>query len=147
MVVSLAARGCETVPRRILTPGRMNDRLDFIQRANASYLEEMYARFRSDPASVPEEWALFFAGFDFGADRSGLSADGRPSGGVFGLVHAYREFGHRIARLDPLSEPSEDHPLLDPALFGFSEQDLDRPVDPRPFLGLTRGTLRELIAA
>ena len=125
MVVSLAARGCETVPRRILTPGRMNDRLDFIQRANASYLEEMYARFRSDPASVPEEWALFFAGFDFGADRSGLSADGRPSGGVFGLVHAYREFGHRIARLDPLSEPSEDHPLLDPALFGFSEQDLD----------------------
>jgi hypothetical protein len=66
---------------------------------------------------------------------------------VFGLVHAYREFGHRIARLDPLSEPAPDHPLLDPALFGFGPEDLDRPIDPRPFLGLARGTLRELIAA
>jgi 2-oxoglutarate dehydrogenase E1 component len=125
----------------------MHDRLDFVQRANASYLEEMYARFRSDPGSVPEEWALFFAGFDFGSDRAGIGAGGQPSGGVFGLVHAYREFGHRIARLDPLSEPAPDHPLLDPALFGFGPEDLDRPVDPRPFLGLQRGTLRELIAA
>jgi 2-oxoglutarate dehydrogenase E1 component len=123
----------------------MHERLDFVQRANVSYLEEMYARFRSDPASVPEEWALFFAGFDFGADRGLASA--HPTGGVFGLVHAYREFGHRIARTDPLSEPPESHPLLDPSLFGFDEGDLDQPVDPRPFLGASPGTLRELIAA
>src|SRR5262249_39738107 len=109
MVVWLAARSYER--SSAAKPDSMHERLDFVQRANASYLEEMYARFRSDPASVPEEWALFFAGFDFGSDRAGIGAGGQPSGGVFGLVHAYREFGHRIARIDPLSDPAPDHPL------------------------------------
>src|SRR6185503_13648853 len=52
------------------SPGRigngMGQRLDFIQQANAAYLEDLYARFRQDPDSVPEEWALFFAGFELG---------------------------------------------------------------------------------
>ena len=78
VVVWLAARSYESSsPAK---PDSMHERLDFVQRANASYLEEMYARFRSDPASVPEEWALFFAGFDFGSDRAGIGAGGRVSG-------------------------------------------------------------------
>ncbi|MGH7731569.1 MAG: 2-oxoglutarate dehydrogenase E1 subunit family protein, partial [Candidatus Eiseniibacteriota bacterium] len=42
----------------------MSSRLDFVQRANAFYIEEQYARYLRDPRSVPEEWALFFAGFE-----------------------------------------------------------------------------------
>jgi 2-oxoglutarate dehydrogenase E1 component len=125
----------------------MADRLDFVQRANAAYLEEMYARYRRDPRAVPEEWALFFAGFDLAEDTARKPGAGESPSGVYGLVHAYREFGHLVAELDPLGDNLESHPLLDPAQFGLSEHDLDKPVDPRPFLGEFRGTLRELIAA
>ncbi len=125
----------------------MSNRLDFIQRANAAYIEEMYACYRRDPASVPEEWALFFAGFDLAEDRERRPGAGEPLSGVFGLVHAYREFGHLVAQLDPLGDNLQDHPLLDLSQFGLAEEDLDKPVDPRPFLGEFQGTLRELIAA
>src|SRR5574341_177529 len=101
-------------------PGRrMPTRLDSIQRANLAYVEEMYARYARDPAAVPEEWALFFAGFDFAEGRLGAAhVPGQPSGEVFGLVQHFRVFGHLAAHIDPLSDPPEET-LLDPGRFGF----------------------------
>jgi len=123
----------------------MPRRLDFVQRQNAAYIEEQYARYQRDPDSVGEEWALFFAGFDL-AGRQSPAAGG--AAGVFGLVHAYREVGHLVARLDPLERSNEDsHPLLELGLFGFGPDDLDREVDAGPFKGEHQGSLRELIAA
>ena len=124
----------------------MYNRLDFIQRANAGYIEEQYRRYRLDPSSVPEEWALFFAGFDLAEDPRRPGPAAGPSG-VYGLVHAYREFGHLIAQLNPLGGDLTEHPLLDLAQFGLGEENLDQPVDPRPFLGMTQGTLRDLIGS
>ena len=143
---------------------------DFVSRANASYVEAMYQRHLSDPASVPDDWALFFAGFDYAAGdstpasarlptagataiesapppASDLPAPGSPAARVFGLVSAYREFGHLVARLDPLSEPAATHPLLELERFALGSPDLDRRVDPRPFRGEFRGTLQELVGA
>jgi len=124
----------------------MHNPLDAIQQANAAYIEEQYARFRRDPASVPSDWAAFFAGFDLGAAREGPRG-GPPAGGVFGLVLAYREFAHLVAAIDPLEEPPADHPLLDLAAYGLSEADLDTPVEQHPFRGPFQGTLRDLVAA
>ncbi len=119
-------------------------RLDFVQRANAAYIEEQYLRYRRDPTSVPEEWALFFAGFDLAEDP--LRRPGRAtSGGVYGLVLAYREFGHLTAEVNPLGGNQTSHPLLELSAFGLSEEDLDREVDAAPLTGF-QGTLRELIA-
>src|SRR5262245_25226552 len=130
------------------TPGvPLHKRFDFVQRANAAYIEEQYRRFREDPTSVPEEWALFFAGFDLAEDPARRPPTGSGMTGVYGLVHTYREFGHLIAQLNPLGGDLTDHPLLDLGQFGLDEQHLDQPVDPRPFLGLSQGTLRDLIAA
>src|SRR5262245_27350278 len=114
-------------------------------RPNASYVEEMYARFQADPRSVPEDWAWFLAGFDLGGGPA-VAATGGPSAGGFGLLMAYREFGHLIARLDPLSEPPASHPLLELSTFGLSPDDLDRVVDV-PFADGFHGTLRDLVAA
>jgi 2-oxoglutarate dehydrogenase E1 component len=128
----------------------MSHRLDFIQRANAAYIEEQYERFRRDPASVPEDWALFFAGFEL-AGRApahvGSGPAGQPQGEVFGLVQHYRTFGHLSAHLDPLSPPPGPHPLLDHSLFGFADADLEAPVAGAPFKGEFGGTLGGLIAA
>jgi len=139
---------------------------DSVSRANATYVEAMYQRYLADPESVPDDWALFFAGFDFaggvpapattprteveapgGASTSELPAPGSPAARVFGLVTAYREFGHLLARLDPLSEPAATHPLLELERFALGSADLHRAVDPRPFRGDFRGTLEELVGA
>jgi len=126
----------------------MASRLDAIQRANSAYIEEMYQRFRSDPASVPEEWGIFFAGFELaGPARPGGGVPGQPSGEVFGLVQHHRIFGHLAAWLDPLSEAPPRTPLLEPASFGFQESDLDAVVSWEPFKAGGPGPLRDLIAA
>jgi len=125
----------------------MARKLDVTQRANSAYIESVYARYLADPQSVPDEWRAFFAGFELGGREPGGA--GAPvagiAGGVFGLVLAYREFGHLIARIDPLGENPDSHALLDLGSFGLSEADLDREVDPRPFAGEFQGTLRQLI--
>jgi 2-oxoglutarate dehydrogenase E1 component len=88
---------------------------------------------------------VFFAGFDF-AGRAGEAGGGRPHGRVYGLVTAYREFGHLIARIDPLGGSPTSHPLLELATVGLDEAELDHEVDAAPFQGEFAGTLRELIA-
>src|SRR5712671_5824473 len=114
----------------------MPQRLDFIQRANAAYIEQQYQRYRQDPTSVPEDWALFFAGFDLAENPARAPHRAQPSGGIFALVHAYREFGHLAASLDPLGDSPQNHPLLDPAIYGMTAPDLDRPLDAQPFRGV-----------
>jgi len=118
----------------------MGQRFDFVSRANAAYIEEMLQRFRQDPDSVPEEWAAFFAGFEF----AGRPAAGPQSGGAYALIMAYREFGHLVADLDPLGENVRTHPLLELSAVGLSDQDLDHEVDATALHADFRGSLREL---
>jgi 2-oxoglutarate dehydrogenase E1 component len=116
--------------------------MDFILRANADYIDEQHRRWLENPRTVAEDWALFFAGMELGERRP--PAAGGPDS-AFALVHAYREFGHLAARLDPLAEqPPSSHPFLELASFGLGEADLDREVQ-APFHGEFRGTLRRLL--
>jgi 2-oxoglutarate dehydrogenase E1 component len=62
------------------------------------------------------------------------------------LIHAYRVRGHTEAQLDPLGlRPIQPHRDLDPATYGFSEADLDRPIYLFYGLGLETATLREIL--
>jgi 2-oxoglutarate dehydrogenase E1 component len=127
--------------------------IDLAAIANPDYFEEQYRRYRADPRSVDERWALFFAGFEFAADgsRNGVSAAERiaavpePILGVYDFVHSYRELGHLVAHLNPLEPKPLGHPLLEPSEFGFGPGDLDRTIDFGTFRGASRGTLNELI--
>jgi len=123
----------------------MSRRVDFILQANAAYIDEQHRRWLENPRSVPEDWALFFAGVELGdRGRPGLAG---ATDTAFALVHAYREFGHWAARLDPLADGAPPpHPFLELSAFGLSEADLDREVT-APFAGEFRGTLRQLIDA
>lgn len=62
------------------------------------------------------------------------------------LIRAYRIRGHLIANLDPLSlEKKPLHPELDPATYGFTDEDWDRPIFINYVLGLETATLREIV--
>jgi 2-oxoglutarate dehydrogenase E1 component len=122
----------------------MSGRADFILRANADYIEEQFRHWLENPRSVPEDWALFFAGMEFGERRP--PAGGGPDS-AYALVHAYREFGHLVAHLDPLGvADAATHPFLELSAFGLAEADLDREVQ-APFQGEWKGTLRHLLDA
>ena len=91
---------------------------------NAAYIEDQYARYQANPASVPDDVRAFLQGFDLALANAGgarsaaseLGASGAPvvaavaaapvSGdvrfyvGVANLVVAYRRDGHLAAAIE-----------------------------------------------
>ena len=62
------------------------------------------------------------------------------------LIRAYRIRGHLSADLDPLRlEPPKPHPELDPAMYGFTEADMDRPIFLDNVLGLEHASMRQIV--
>ncbi|MDX9912399.1 MAG: 2-oxoglutarate dehydrogenase E1 component [Phycisphaerales bacterium] len=107
---------------------------------NAAYLDEMYAAYRADRASVPADVRAFFDGFELGLTRSegggGEPIAARVGGGtgslqarVDGLVAAYRDLGHIAAKIDPFGRERERSPDLALSFHGLGEGDLATPVD------------------
>ena len=121
---------------------------------NLAYLEGLYADYLRDPASAPPEWQLYFAGLINGepvektpaleppfraysvfnppsVQRAGVIR--REDPGVAGLqesvdalIRSYRTRGHIIAQVDPLRQPKEKPPELEPAYHGLTDADLDK---------------------
>jgi hypothetical protein len=130
---------------------------DFLSGTSAAYLESVEDSFRADPNSVPPSWAAFLRQMDSGVTGAELSemysaarggaapvaASFAQSGAVSSqtiqesmrlllLVRAYQVNGHSMSTLDPLNLDVKAVPVeLDPALYGFTEQDLDREFFPR----------------
>jgi 2-oxoglutarate dehydrogenase E1 component len=62
------------------------------------------------------------------------------------MIRAYRIRGHLAADLDPLRLKAPiAHPELDPASYGFTEADMDRPIFLDKVLGLEHATLRQIV--
>jgi 2-oxoglutarate dehydrogenase E1 component len=62
------------------------------------------------------------------------------------LIRSYRVRGHLEARLDPLGlQIPTPHPELDPRSYGFTDNDLDKPIFIDHVLGLETATLREIV--
>jgi 2-oxoglutarate dehydrogenase E1 component len=166
------------------------DELSFLYGANGAFIEELYARYVTDPQSVEPSWQRFFAELRDDASAVVRTARGAtwkrpgwplvPSGvdeadekpkkangaaapapaidaaqirsatldsvRALMMIRAYRIRGHLIANLDPLGlEPPRPHPELDPATYGFTEADMDRPIFIDHVLGLETATVREIL--
>ena len=131
---------------------------DFVNRANADFIDQLYRQYKNDPASVDEQWRAYFSGFEMGAARTDMdsisggqpnaqeSSDPEYRAGIFDLVHTYRELGHYSANLDPLNLVKRPpHAMLELSNFNLTQNDFDRNVGRGSFGGQTDGTLRDLI--
>jgi len=118
---------------------------------NREYFEEQYRIWKTHPEHLPESWRFFFEGFAFGLEKEQTSACDEQAlsrqARVEALVHRYRDMGHLLACMDPLSSCPLSHPLLEPSALGLSETDIDQPVRfaVASFSGTT--TVRDLIEA
>ena len=174
----------------------------FMQGHNAEYLEQLYARYATDPASVDAAWAEFFAAMgdaelDVKAEAQGPSwargdwppapaddlthaltgewpvEEAKAAGDKIAakakkvkadvsddqikravldsmralmLIRAYRIRGHLAADLDPLGmREMPARPELDPASYGFTEADMDRPIFLDNVLGMMTASMRQII--
>ncbi|VAW06913.1 2-oxoglutarate dehydrogenase E1 component, partial [hydrothermal vent metagenome] len=170
-----------------------------INGSSGAFVEELFARYTKDPASVDASWADYFSGLaedarallDAGVEKPAASwerpdwdhkvksaeddylsaldpgyLDMGPARKKKGsasedeirsatldtirclmMIRTYRVRGHLHAKLDPLE--LEDRPLqteLDPATYGFGEEDMDRPIFIDNVLGLEVATLREVLS-
>jgi len=116
--------------------------------ASSDYVEEQYRQWQRDPASLSDQWRLFFTGFDLAYSPTGEVASERAAdqSKVASLIFAYRNLGHLIADLDPLGANLETHPLLELETFGLGEENLDQVFDTGHLGGPGRMSLREIIS-
>ncbi len=171
--------------------------LTFASGVNARYVENLYARYAADPASVSADWRAYFSSLGDNVENAVLKDEGpswerkdwpptlktettalldgdwpqverdlsakiesrrqgvaastvrqetRDSLSALMLIRAYRIRGHLIADLDPLRQTKKKlHVELDPATYGFTEADMDRPIFIDHVLGLETATLREIL--
>ena len=125
------------------------------------FFAELKTNGRADRAPAPAAWGRMrpqVIGNGHDAAPAGNGAAAEPGEGgrqathdsirALMLIRAYRVRGHLYARLDPLGlhEP-EHHPELDPATYGFGEDDWDRPIFIDGVLGREHATMREIEAA
>ncbi|MFA9435076.1 MAG: 2-oxoglutarate dehydrogenase E1 component [Deltaproteobacteria bacterium] len=120
---------------------------------NAEFIDEQYRRWKSDPSKVSRDWRFFFEGFELASARESevvLVCDedqvSRQSQ-VEALTHRYRDLGHLLACLDPLAACPTDHPLLNPAAFNLTDDDLEREFYTQLFPGKNLVVLSEILKA
>ena len=151
--------------------GKNFERTGFLFGSNSIFIEELYQQYLNDPASVDASWIEFFKEQnDFAPlkstsriilkDEPKASNEAKsflPTSSISEnslrakfMIMAYREHGHYLAKLDPLSlEVNKTHAELKLTLadFGFAQEQLGETIDITGELGdTTTCTIGELHA-
>ncbi|MGD2029272.1 MAG: 2-oxoglutarate dehydrogenase E1 component [Desulfobacterales bacterium] len=125
--------------------------MDLSETLNADFIDIQYKQWKTDAKSVSPDWRFFFEGFEL---AGGPYREATPvwdekqalrQSSVDALISRYRNIGHLLACLDPLSSCPIDHPLLNIAAFNLNEKDLDTMFYARNFSKSSRVSLRDII--
>jgi len=105
--------------------------MDLFETFNADFIDAQYERWKADPNAVSSDWRFFFQGFELAGGQSKEVApvwdeeQALRQSSVHTLIARYRNIGHLLACLDPLTSCPTDHPLLNLAAFNLTVKDLD----------------------
>ncbi len=123
------------------------DKYTYLNNANPAFVEDLYSRYKADPASVDQYWKRFFEGYDFSLTQNpdGASPLSIKEVAVSKLIDGYRSRGHLIAHTNPI-RPRRSHKVdLELAYFGLNETDLETEFSAGSELGLGKTTLRSIL--
>ena len=125
------------------------DTQSFINSSDPNTIDQLYQDFLNDPQSVPEDWRLFFEGFEFARmeyrpkpiDDTELPSEFR----VLNLINAYRQRGHLFTKTNPVRTRRKYTPTLDYKNFGIDDSMLNIVYQAGNQIGLGPASLREII--
>lgn len=150
-------RGVGTAAKHVVQADVMTDHEFNINNSNLTYVEDLYVQYLQSPEKTPPEWRRYFEQMDREANGFASHPQTGPSfhrRSVFEpladrcincqawlqevemaplqarvdlLIRNYRVRGHIIAQVDPLGQPRPEVPELNPAFYGFTDEDLNRP--------------------
>jgi 2-oxoglutarate dehydrogenase E1 component len=142
----------------------MNEKVPEELGINSGFIEAMRERFEIHPGLVDSEWARYFTEETNGAaaprvtsatvrQESRLVAEedsariptAAKGARAFHLLLSHRARGHRIAQVDPLGTRPTYFAELDPAEYGFTDQDLDLELPMADLPGPPARTLRSMV--
>lgn len=151
------------------------DKFSFIANAHVSYIDELYASYKNDPASIDPSWKEFFDGFDFalanyGQDGSVSSVSVKTTDSVVSssikapgsimdmellpkeikvraLIHAHRSRAHLRSKTNPVRERRDRKAMIDPENFGLSQEDMNTVFQAGNELGIGNAKLSDIITA
>jgi 2-oxoglutarate dehydrogenase E1 component len=152
------------------------DKFSFIANAHVSYIDELYASYKNEPAAIDPSWKEFFDGFDFaltnygsednGSGKSDVATKPTPKNGalatpgtimdmeqlpkeikVRALIHAYRSRAHLKSKTNPVRERRDRKPMVDPEYFGLEDGDMNTVFQAGNEIGIGDATLKEILAA
>jgi len=122
--------------------------MSFAHNLGPQWIDAQYKLWQENPAQLPADWQAFFAGYEMGQQDENISGGGdnqdRRPAAVQTLIRRYREIGHLLACVDPLSPCTFDHPQLRLEVFGLKNSDLNCEFAPDDFL-LPRAKLGQII--
>ena len=125
--------------------------MDLSEILSKDYIDSQYEQWKADPNAVSRDWRFFFEGFEMGHGM------GREAGAVYdeeqvlkqsrvdALIRRYREIGHLLACLDPLTACPTNHPLLNLSAFNLTSKDLDTKFYAKDLIENHRTSLKDII--
>ncbi|MCB1435651.1 MAG: 2-oxoglutarate dehydrogenase E1 component [Rhodobiaceae bacterium] len=114
--------------------------------ANGENVAALVSDWDGVEAHIGQRIAAGAHGGQFDISQAQVQQATRDSIRALMMIRAYRIRGHLYANLDPLGlEPPKHHSELDPASYGFTEADLDRPIFLDHVLGLEFATVRQML--
>ncbi len=145
----------------------------FLDGGNLAYIEDLYEQYLTNPQAVNESWRHYFAQLPASKTNevalepvrahflqlakqpaltqvvvTGDAAQATKQAQVNALVDAYRTYGHRLVKTDPLNLLSiPTLAELQLSTYGLSDADLNTVFNTHGFAGLPTATLKQLIAA
>ena len=125
--------------------------MDISETLNADFIDAQYKQWKADPNAVSPDWRFFFEGFELagGQYREAVTVcdedQALQQSSVQALIFRYRNIGHLLACLDPLTSCPTDHPLLNLAAFNLTVKDLDTMFYAQSFSKSNRASLRDII--
>jgi len=108
------------------------------------WLESQYLLWKEDPDQISTEWQSFFQGFELGQEYGESAVPANKAVAVQEMIHRYRDIGHLLACVDPLTPCTFDHAQLRLEAFGLDQSDLEKTFAVEDFI-LPSAKLKDII--
>ncbi len=125
------------------------DNFSYLNTIDNSVIEELFEKFKQDPASIDESWRKFFEGFEF-CQKNYKAEKGEAflypnEFKVMNLINDYRQRGHLFTKTNPVRTRRQYRPTLDLENYGLEAGELQKTFQAGKEIGLGNAKLEEII--